>query len=243
MIQSTSPLLVLDHAGSAASVAVVDSAGRVLASALEVRSQMQAERLALMVQDCLKDAGLKPNELKGIACQRGPGSYTGLRIGAALAQGIALPWNLPILGVSTLETMAWGWWDQEPSRKALVPQVISMIDARRMEVFCGVFGWGPKGMEIKLPGTALILHQEAFKEWCGTQVAMVGDGSVKWKNLLLESQGIDLWMGATFDGEWQSTATSWVGLALLYWERGRMVPPADFRVDYHKEFYSPFLQG
>lgn len=236
-----SPLLLLDHASAAASVAVVNCDGVVLASSLELRPQMQAERLALMVQECLKDAGLRPHQLGAIACQRGPGSYTGLRIGAALAQGIALPLNIPMLGVSTLEAMAWGWWHQEPSRITRYPKVISMMDARRMEVFCGVYRWGHDALEILSPGSALILDEGVLCDWASDGVALVGDGVAKWRAFLIESQLIDRWEGACFVSDWQHTALSWAGLALHDLEQGRILSPADFRVDYHKEFYIPSL--
>ncbi len=243
MKPSNAPLLLLDHASPAASVAVVDREGKVLASSMELRPQMQAERLALMVQECLKDAGLLPSQLGAIACQRGPGSYTGLRIGVALAQGIAMPWNIPMLGVSTLEAMAWGWWHQEPSRRYRYSKVISMMDARRMEVFCGVYGWNAGTMEVLSSGSALILDKDKFSTWAGQGLAMIGDGVVKWRNLLVESQQFDRWQEAVFVSNWQCTAASWAGLALRGLALGLTISPSDFRVDYHKDFYSPSLQG
>jgi len=243
MKPSKSPLLLLDHASPVASVAVVDGEGKVLASSLELRPQMQAERLALMVQECLKDAGLRAPQLGAIACQRGPGSYTGLRIGAALAQGIALPWNIPMLGVSTLEAMAWGWWHQDSSLSSRCSTVISMMDARRMEVFCGVYGWTSGTLEVLAPGSALVLDQDAFSDWAGHKVALVGDGVAKWRNLLVESQQIERWQDAVFVSDWQCNAASWAGLALRGLALGLTISPADFRVDYYKDFYSPSLQG
>jgi tRNA threonylcarbamoyladenosine biosynthesis protein TsaB len=242
MMTSNAPLLLLDHASAAASVAVVDCEGKVLASSLELRPQMQAERLALMVQECLKNAGLRPSQLGAIVCQRGPGSYTGLRIGAALAQGIALPWNIPMLGVSTLEAMAWGWWHQDSSMHYSYSKVISMMDARRMEVFCGVYGWRNEALEILSPGSALVLDKGAFSAWEGHDVALVGDGVPKWRNLLVESQQIERWQSAIFVSDWQCTAASWAGLALRGLALGLTISPADFRVDYHKDFYSPSLK-
>jgi tRNA threonylcarbamoyladenosine biosynthesis protein TsaB len=241
MHPSDSPLLLLDHAGAAASVAVIDRDGVVLASSFELRPQMQAERLAKMVQDCLKEVGLRPPQLGAIACQRGPGSYTGLRIGAALAQGLALPWNIPILGVSTLEAMAWGWWHEEPCRLLRYPRVIPMMDARRMEVFCGVYAWNRHALEILMQGTAMILQKDSLSSWAGGDVAMLGDGVVKWQAFLAESQQCHRWQGAVFVQDWLHTASSWSGLALYYLAEGRSESPRDFRVDYHKDFYSPSL--
>jgi len=241
MPRPDSPLLLLDHAGAAASVAVVDGDGVVLSSLLELRPQMQAERLAGMAQDCLREAGLHPSQLGAIACQRGPGSYTGLRIGAALAQGIALPWDIPIVGVSTLEAMAWGWWHEEPYRLQRYPKVIPMMDARRMEVFCGVYSWNYNATEILMHGSALILQEESLSSWAGADVALLGDGVAKWQALLLASQHSHRWDGAAFVQDWQSTASSWAGLALHYLETGRSESPELFRVDYHKDFYSPSL--
>ncbi|ELL64625.1 hypothetical protein SEE22704_08113, partial [Salmonella enterica subsp. enterica serovar Enteritidis str. 22704] len=83
-----------------------------------------------MVQEILAASGVSLNEIDALAFGRGPGSFTGVRIGIGIAQGLALGANLPMIGVSTLATMAQGAW-----RKTGATRVLAAIDARMGEVY------------------------------------------------------------------------------------------------------------
>ena len=87
-----------------------------------------------MIDDLLATAGVPLEDLDGIAFGRGPGSFTGLRVAAAVAQGLGLAVNLPLLPVSSLAAMAQGLWRTEGQERSLV-----CIDARMGEVFWGAF--------------------------------------------------------------------------------------------------------
>jgi tRNA threonylcarbamoyl adenosine modification protein YeaZ len=82
------------------------------------------------VQDVLTESGTLLTELDALAFGRGPGSFTGVRIGIGIAQGLALGAELPMIGVSTLATMAQGAW-----RKTGATRVLAAIDARMGEVY------------------------------------------------------------------------------------------------------------
>ena len=94
----------------------------------------QTERILPMIGELLATAGLPLEDLDGIAFGRGPGSFTGLRVAAAVAQGLGLAVNLPLLPVSSLAAMAQGLWRTEGQERSLV-----CIDARMGEVYWGVF--------------------------------------------------------------------------------------------------------
>jgi tRNA threonylcarbamoyladenosine biosynthesis protein TsaB len=94
----------------------------------------QTERILPMIDELLATAGVPLEELDGIAFGRGPGSFTGLRVAAAVAQGLGLAVNLPLLPVSSLAAMAQGRWRTEGQERSLV-----CIDARMGEVFWGAF--------------------------------------------------------------------------------------------------------
>jgi tRNA threonylcarbamoyladenosine biosynthesis protein TsaB len=91
-----------------------------------------------MIDDILKEAGCDLQDLDGLIFGRGPGSFTGVRIGVGVVQGLAFSANLPVVGVSTLQAMAqWAHIsDKIPADKT---QVIAAIDARMGEVYTGVF--------------------------------------------------------------------------------------------------------
>ena len=94
----------------------------------------QTERILPIVGDLLSAAGLTLADLDGIAFGQGPGSFTGLRIAAAVAQGLSLAANLPLLPVSSLAAMAQGVWRTQGQARSLV-----CIDARMGEVFWGAY--------------------------------------------------------------------------------------------------------
>jgi tRNA threonylcarbamoyladenosine biosynthesis protein TsaB len=95
--------------------------------ALEQRAGQRHSELALpMLERLLADAGLTPARLDAVAFGAGPGSFTGLRIACALAQGLALARELPVLGVSSLEAIA---------QEAAAPRVVACVDARMREVY------------------------------------------------------------------------------------------------------------
>lgn len=107
----------------------------------ERAGQRHSELLVPMVTDLLAQAGLKLNQLDGLAYGMGPGSFTGLRIACGVAQGLALGGGMPVLGVSTLEALAEEAW---ASRGA--DRVLACLDARMHEVYAGLYqrletGW------------------------------------------------------------------------------------------------------
>lgn len=98
-------ILAVDTALNACSVAILRS-GEVLRSRVEPMAKGQAERLAPMTREVLVEAGIAPSTLDRIAVTRGPGAFTGLRIGLAFARGLAVALDRPCVGISTLEVLA-----------------------------------------------------------------------------------------------------------------------------------------
>jgi tRNA threonylcarbamoyladenosine biosynthesis protein TsaB len=100
-------ILAIDTALNACSAAIVRD-GQTLIVRVEPMARGQAERLALLVDELVKDANINFSQLDAIAVTRGPGAFTGLRIGLAFARGLALALHKPCLGFSTLEVLAFG---------------------------------------------------------------------------------------------------------------------------------------
>lgn len=125
-------LLALDTSTEACSVAL--QFGSELLALDEVCPQQHSKRVLPMVQQLLNQAGLSLNQLDGIVFGRGPGSFTGVRIGVGVTQGLAFGADLPVYGVSTLAAMA-----QAAQRLHGATQVIAAIDARMAEVYIGSF--------------------------------------------------------------------------------------------------------
>jgi tRNA threonylcarbamoyladenosine biosynthesis protein TsaB len=137
-------LLAFDTATEACTAALwLD--GRVL-ERFELRSQ-HSEHLLPMIDALLAEAGLALTRLDAIAFGRGPGSFTGLRIGAGVAQGLAFGAGLPVVPVSTLAALAQG---QEADR------VLAALDARMQQVYWGRYTRDAAGL-MRLQGTEQVL--------------------------------------------------------------------------------------
>lgn len=99
----------------------------------EPMTRGQAEALPVMVQEVLDRAGIKPNQLDALACTVGPGTFTGVRVGIALARGMAVVLNKPVLGVTSLEALA------HPLKPQNNELIAASFDARREEVYFQLF--------------------------------------------------------------------------------------------------------
>lgn len=121
-------ILALDTALETCSAAVVDG-GRVLAARSEPMARGHQERLAPLVNEVMREAGIGFDALDRIGVTVGPGSFTGLRVGLAFARGLGLALDAPVIGVGTLEAMGAG------SEGAAVV----VIDARREQVYVQAF--------------------------------------------------------------------------------------------------------
>jgi len=139
-------LLALDTASGQCSVALL--VGDRLMTRAVATARDHARLLLPMVDAVLADAGLRLRQLDGIAFGRGPGSFTGLRIAAAVTQGLAAGSDLPVLPVSDLRALAL------TARGAVEPprgsRVLACMDARMGELYWGLFG-----IAAELPGEAL----------------------------------------------------------------------------------------
>lgn len=127
-------ILALDSATDACSVALCDGESRV--SRFELAARSHTQRLLPLVDEVLAEAGLGLSELDAIAFGRGPGSFTGLRICLGMVQGLAFARDLPVIPISTLDAMAWGYYRKHPN--ALGQTALVTLDARMHEVYCSL---------------------------------------------------------------------------------------------------------
>ena len=123
-------ILAVDTATEACSAALL--VGGKLFSRWEEAPRDHTQKILPMVQSVLDEAGLSLDELDAIAFGRGPGSFTGVRIGISVAQGLAFGAGVPLIGISTLAAMAQGAHRLEGATR-----VLTAIDARMNEVYFG----------------------------------------------------------------------------------------------------------
>ncbi len=173
-------LLCLETSTKTCSVALLEN-HRVLALKEQTDERYShAEKLTLFIEEVWKNAGKKASDLDGIVVSKGPGSYTGLRIGTSTAKGLSYALRIPMYAISPLAAMA------EQVRRQMDPaadaRLIPMIDARRMEVYAAVYDTG--GNELR-PVQADIVEETGYSEYlnAGT-VYFFGDGAMKCKTTL-----------------------------------------------------------
>ena len=136
----------------------------------------QSESLHTFIEWALEGAEIALKDLDDVSLGKGPGSYTGLRIGAASAKGFCYGLKIPLIATNSLETMI------EPFLNKDYDFIIPLIDARRMEVYTAIFE-GKTG-EMLTDTEAKILDETSFQEFVGKKVIFVGDGAKKAKEIL-----------------------------------------------------------
>ncbi|HEX9601070.1 MAG TPA: tRNA (adenosine(37)-N6)-threonylcarbamoyltransferase complex dimerization subunit type 1 TsaB, partial [Mariniflexile sp.] len=139
------------------------------------KNYSHAESLHVFIDAVLKDAGITSKALDAVAISKGPGSYTGLRIGVSAAKGLCFALDKPLISVPTLEALA----HQVDCNDGVI---VAMLDARRLEVYAAIFNSNYK--EIR-ETEAQILDESAFVEYLDKgNVYFVGNGVEKTKALI-----------------------------------------------------------
>ena len=136
----------------------------------------QSESLHTFVEWALEGAEITLQDLDAVSLGMGPGSYTGLRIGASSAKGFCYGLKIPLIAVNSMETMVEPFLDQN------FDYIIPLLDARRMEVYTAVFDGSSGKMLTKTE--AKILDETSFQEFTDKKVIFVGDGALKAKEIV-----------------------------------------------------------
>ena len=138
-----------------------------------------SEFLAVLIRDLVRYAGYELKDIEYIAVSKGPGSYTGLRIGTATAKGLCFALEKPLVSIDTLQAMAYGMSRYFQGEDVLL---CPMIDARRMEVYCLV---ADASLNIIESTAAEIIDENSFKERLEVKrMIFFGDGASKCSPLL-----------------------------------------------------------
>jgi tRNA threonylcarbamoyl adenosine modification protein YeaZ len=163
-------LLVIDTSGPQCAAGLYQSdTGQLLASRHEILGTGHAERLPGMLTEIFSETGLTLADLARVAVVVGPGSFTGIRVGVALARGLALALAIPVVGVTTLSVVAAAYRDGHAGAG-----VMAAIDARRGEIYCQVFD----GAGMALTEPAALDHGSAVQIAKSHGVELAGSGAV-----------------------------------------------------------------
>lgn len=184
-------ILAIDTATEACSAALWDNGN--LFAHFEECPREHTQRILPLVKQMLDQGNTTLTELDALAFGRGPGSFTGVRIGIGIAQGLALGANLPMIGVSTLATMAQGAWRQTGATR-----VLAAIDARMGEVYWAEYTRDEQGVWHGEESEKVLKPQavgERLKQLSG-EWATVGTGWKAWPDMANDS-GLTLVEGNT----------------------------------------------
>ncbi|ARU94176.1 tRNA (adenosine(37)-N6)-threonylcarbamoyltransferase complex dimerization subunit type 1 TsaB [Tatumella citrea] len=215
-------LLALDTATEACSAAILNR--QQLDARFEIAPRDHTRRILPLVAELLAGQGLALTDLDALVFCRGPGSFTGVRIGIGIAQGLALGAELPMIGVSTLATLAEGAW-----RLQQADRVLAAIDARMGEVYWAEYQrsadgeWqGDNTEQVLSPAQAVERMQQLSGRW-----AMAGTG---WQAYPELQQGHALEL--TVSGAELPTSQDMLPLAVSQWQRGEVSAVAEIEPVY-----------
>jgi tRNA threonylcarbamoyladenosine biosynthesis protein TsaB len=172
-------IICLETATTLCSVALCDGSG-VISTRESSELQTHAAMLTVYIEDILKDHDLKVRDLKAVAVSKGPGSYTGLRIGVSVAKGLAFGAGIKLIGVETTLSMYYGIVNRYQSEKDTL--FCPMLDARRMEVYYAVYD--QEGKKIK-DISAEVITADSFNIYPESKkIVFFGDGAMKCKDVI-----------------------------------------------------------
>jgi tRNA threonylcarbamoyladenosine biosynthesis protein TsaB len=177
--------LCLDTSTPTARVAILDGAGAV-AFATEATAERHSSHVLSLCAAALAAVDRRPAELAGIACGGGPGSFTGLRVGLAAAKGLALPTEVPLFVVSSLEALALDILDARPGSDVLA---VPCLDAGKGEVYAGAYAADPARL-VRETTAAVRLTPVDLMAWLAARstpavsVILAGNGAERHREAL-----------------------------------------------------------
>lgn len=215
-------ILAIETATEVCSVALFQD-NKLINCIEEGGSYGHAEKLASFTKQLLQLSEIKPENLSAIALGKGPGSYTGLRIGTSFAKGMCFSLNIPLIAISTLEAFAYGAKNKHEKEYVFCP----LLDARRMEVYTALYSNDlVRLQEVE----ALVVEDNPFEKYTKkSNVLFFGNGAEKCEKALNSSNShfdLEICLSAKYFGE----------LAFLSYKSKDFVDVAYFEPFYLKDF-------
>ena len=169
-------ILNIETATKNCSVSLAKDGKTILTREIAEQGYSHAEKLHVFIEEILKETGITVRDIKAIAVSKGPGSYTGLRIGVSTAKGLCYALGIPLISVDTLQVLA---------KQVTIEHgfIVPMIDARRMEVYSAIFDKNHQNVkEVQ----AEILTDNSYTEFDET-IYFIGDCQEKCKTVLTKT--------------------------------------------------------
>lgn len=178
-------ILQLETSTEACSVALSEN-GKTILLKESVEGLNHAEKLTVFVEELLRENNIEPTILSAVAVSKGPGSYTGLRIGVSVAKGICYALNIPLISINSLRVLAtYSAINYSRYLKGINEDNIlfcPMIDARRMEVYTSLYN--AKGKQLKPVSAEIIDNGFLLSYLEKNSVLFFGNGAKKCKDVI-----------------------------------------------------------
>lgn len=225
-------ILQIDTATPVCSVALALN-GKTLLLKEEEGQNIHAERLTIYIQELLHEADLRLHNLSAIAISKGPGSYTGLRIGVSTAKGLCYGTGLPLVAIDSLRSLAAGFVRHRGGTLHSSDLLCPMIDARRMEVYQAIFSG--KTLDLIQDTQAQIVDAQTYRAILQstdpyTKILLFGSGADKFDALFATEAEVEVISG------FRSSAAYLDGLAHASFVAGKSEDIAYFEPYYLKDF-------
>jgi tRNA threonylcarbamoyladenosine biosynthesis protein TsaB len=223
-------ILNIETSTNVCSVSLTGESGRILSFRENLEDKSHSALLAVFVEEVLKESKKGFEELDAVCVSKGPGSYTGLRIGVSTAKGICYARSLPLIAVKTLDIITKGVIQQNPGGFSGYGEKVllcPMIDARRMEVYTALYDIHGNGVKET---SAEIIDEHSFKDLLKDhKILFFGNGAAKCRETIIHPNAKFL------EGIYPS-ATEMGSIALQAFQNSEFENLAYFEPFYLKDF-------
>ena len=227
-------ILALDSSGLVASVALLEN-DNLVAEFTVNNKKTHSQTLLPMLDEVVNAAGIELDAVDAIAIAAGPGSFTGLRIGAATVKGLSLALDKPVVPVPTLEGLAFNLWGTD---KLVCP----IMDARRNQVYTGIYEFCKAEAEAGSCEQQLVM--QCVKDQCaspvdelvdelnrlGREVIFLGDGVPVYRRQITEGMKVPFSFAPAANN--RQRAASVASLGAIYYAQGKTVTAAEHEPEY-----------
>lgn len=205
-------ILALDSSGLVASVALLEN-DNLVAEFTVNNKKTHSQTLLPMLDEVVNAAGIELDAVDAIAIAAGPGSFTGLRIGAATVKGLSLALDKPVVPVPTLEGLAYNFWGSD---RLICP----IMDARRKQVYTGIYRFEEHQlMTLKEQWAAPIEELLEELNQRGEMVTFLGDGVPVFRELIAEKLQVPYSFAPAHINKQRAAAVA--ALGSIYYKEGR----------------------
>ena len=216
-------ILGLDSSGIVASVAIVEDDALIAEYTVNYK-KTHSQTLLPMLDEIARMTELDLDSLDAIAVAGGPGSFTGLRIGSATAKGLGLALKKPLIGVPTVEALAYNLYDTNGL-------ICPIMDARRKQVYTGIYRFEDHRLKVvedqmAVPMTELLEKLNGY----GEPVTFLGDGVPVFRAVITEQLKIPFSFAPAHVNKQRAAAVA--ALGMVYYREGKFESAAEHQPDY-----------